>query len=121
MEEALLGAKKISERISVAQFRLNKTGNWKTKLCIVNVYGPTSMRQKEHSEETEIFNAQLRDTYSTYKNKNSIIIMAADLNDKLGLNSEGERFMGANGKRTRNESRERLASFLSIYSRAICN
>lgn len=43
------GAKNISEKISVAQFRLNKTGQKKTKLCIINVYGPTSMRQKNIS------------------------------------------------------------------------
>ncbi len=38
-EKHYWGARKISERISVAQFRLNKTGQRKTTLCIINVYG----------------------------------------------------------------------------------
>jgi hypothetical protein len=60
------GARKISERISVAQFRLDKTGHKKSKLCIINVYGPTSMRQKECPGETKIFYEQIRSTHALY-------------------------------------------------------
>ncbi len=59
-EKFYWGARKMSERISVAQFRLNKTGHRKTTICIINVYGHTSMRQKE----AKLFYVELRNTYA---------------------------------------------------------
>ena len=40
------GIRRISDRICVAQFRLNKTGSKRIKMCVINVYGPTSIRQE---------------------------------------------------------------------------
>ena len=72
------------------------------------------MRQKDHPEEVELFYAQLRDTHAKYRKKNSIVIMAGDFNAKLGLRQHtSELYMAAHGKGTRNESGEKLASFLS--------
>lgn len=107
------GIKRISDRISVAQFRLNKTGTRKSKMCIINVYGPTSMRQAEHPEETEQYYDTLKRTVEAYKKVNYVVIVAGDFNAKLGLKQEGETIMGRYGKGTRNASGHLLANFLT--------
>ncbi len=81
-------------------------------MCVINVYGPTSIRQQQYPEETDNFYDALRTTLRQYTKSNYIVIMAGDFNAKLGLKREGEKFLGTYGKGTRNASGEKLAEFL---------
>ncbi len=59
---------------------MNKTGNKKCKMCIINVYGPT---QQEFPEGKEAYYDALHRNVTQYRKFNYIVIMAGDFNAKL--------------------------------------
>lgn len=112
----LWGIKRITDRISVAQFQLNKTGQKRCKMCVINVYGPTSLRQQEFPEEVDAYYDTLHHTVTQYSKSNYIVFMAGDLNAKLGLKKEYVSFIGTYGKGTWNASGDKFAEFLTEHN-----
>jgi hypothetical protein len=103
MEQAPMGIKAITDRISLAQFQLNKTGQKRCKMCVINVYGSTSLRQQEFLEEADAYYDALHHTVTQYSKSNYIVFMAGDFNAKLGLKREYESFIGTYGKGKRSQ------------------
>ena len=72
-----------------------------------------SERVNKNLQEATDFYSQLQQVYDTYSAKSHYVIIAGDLNSKLGvkLNRE-ETFMRSHGKGTRNRNGHLLAEFL---------
>lgn len=88
-----------------------------SKLCIVNVYAPTSQRAVKKPEEYQGFYDQLNEIVRECKSQSSFVVIAGDFNSKLGLREkvdggELESFMGNFGKGTRNRNGRYMASFV---------
>ena len=109
------GTKHISNRIAVIQFRIPLKQGKKIQLTIINVYAPTSQRVRANEQEAIDFYDQLQHTYNLYKGKSHYVIIAGDLNSKLGAKlTNEEEFIGSYGKGTRNNNGHKLADFLQI-------
>ena len=78
------GGKRINDRISIIQFMLNKITDRSALLTIINVYGPTAMLTQKDPTIRNSFYDSLQQTYSLYKSRSSIVIVAGDFNSKIG-------------------------------------
>ena len=106
------GTKNVSNRIAVIQFKIPLQQR-SLRLTIINVYAPTSERVKNNENEATEFYEKLQTTYSEYRGKSHYIMIAGDLNSKLGQKfSQDETFIGHHGKGTRNKNGHLLAEFL---------
>ena len=77
------------------------------------MYAPTSERVKNNENEATEFYEKLQTTYSEYRGKSHYIMIAGDLNSKLGQKfSQDETLIGHHGKGTRNKNGHLLAEFL---------
>ncbi len=55
----------------------------------------------------------MEETYRRFNNVASMVLIAGDMNSKVGVRQEGESFVGRNGKGTRNSNGARLSDFLA--------
>ena len=106
------GIKRISNRISVINFLLNKSKARNSQLTIINVYAPTSLLVNGDIKEAEIFYEQLQATINMYNSRSDFLIVAGDFNSKLGINLGEETFLGHYGKGTRNRNGHLMAAFM---------
>jgi exonuclease III len=117
--ERLDSTKLVSSRVAVARFKAFGRGKL---LTIINVYGPTMMRTKDHPELTEAFYNDLRGLYETEKRKAEFVIIMGDFNAKIGKKTDEDgNFMGSNGKGERNENGDGLRQFLEETGLYIAN
>ena len=117
--ERLDTTKLVSSRVAVARF---KAFGRDKLLTIINVYGPTMMRTKDHPELTEAFYNDLKRLYETEKRKAEFVIIMGDFNAKIGKKTrEDGDFMGSNGKGERNENGDGLRQFLEETGLYIAN
>lgn len=100
------GTEYVSDRIAVIHFKLSYAQS-KSRLTVINAYAPTSIRSPEELEE---FYGQLTRTYRKYRTS-TVVIIAGDLNAKLGQYNLAEPYLGIHGKGVRNRTGHILADF----------
>ena len=89
--------KRVSNRISVINFHINRTKTKLVRITIINVYAPTSIIVQHDPDEATIFYQQLSATLHAYK-RSFITLIAGDLNSKLGVRTDPlETFLGNYG------------------------
>ena len=94
---------KISDRIFVLQLKTNKSKNRNSPdknlrdhiITIINVYGPTTERATQHQEELcDLYN-DLTTLNNNFNNlSTSMILIAVDINGKVGKADEFETCIG---------------------------
>jgi len=107
------GVKRISNRISTIDLLLSRTMDRYVVLTIINVYAPTSEVTKNSPAIEREFYDQLQKIYDECRHKNWVVMIAGDMNAKIGQRVQGETFMGNYSKGTRNRNGHQLASFLA--------
>ena len=113
LEPYFYGINHVSNRIALIHFRFFTSKGRRLQLTIINVYAPTSQRVTNNPQEAEDFYNNLQDIYNKYSAKSHYVIIAGDLNSKLGTKLDAEEdFMGSHGKGTRNRNGHLLAEFL---------
>ena len=104
-------SKRISNRISVAKFCINRTKGRKIPISIINVYAPTSKAVQQDPTTAEIFYDMLHKTIDDCECVSYMTFIVGDFNSKLGLRLDPfERFCNY-GKGTRNRNGLLLANF----------
>jgi exonuclease III len=110
------GHKYISDRISVIQFTMNnKPDERNSILTIINAYAPHSGITARNPIETQSFYEQLTQTYDRFRTRSAVLIIAGDMNAKLGqrMAHDDPYIIGSYGKGTRNENGTILATFIT--------
>ena len=110
------GVRKISNRISVIQFHINRTRSRRVKLTIINVYSPTSKLISSNPDAATAFYDTLHQTIDKYERQSYLTYIVGDFNSKLGTQlDDTEAFVGQYGKGTRNRNGHLLTNFLAEH------
>ena len=108
--------KRVSNRISVINFNINRTKSKLVRITIINVYAPTSIIVQQDPDQAMTFYQQLSATLHAHR-RSFITLIAGDFNSKLGVRTDPhETFMGNYGKGTRNRNGHLLANFISEHN-----
>src|SRR5713101_4669130 len=111
LTEKIISCSIINERLGKLVIKSGK----KSTLKIIVCYAPTS---KSSSEDLEFFYEQLEETL---KHKTTYTMMCGDLNAKLGVGTNGGRYIGPFGSGIRNERGDRLAEFTEAENFYVMN
>ena len=112
----LYGIKRITDRISVIQFKINRTRSKQVILTILNIYAPTSQLVTTDLSIATDFYETMHEQIVKYERKSYLLFIAGDMNAKLGLRTDDNKFfLGKHGKGTRNRNCHLLANFLAEH------